>query len=129
MEVDGTNNDFNTNVVITIVATIWEKIGTFFKVIFMKVKAEEICHTCLQKMFNKFIATLVTDHNVDLLENLFEINFMEWEDDDFNPKMENLPALVKACMNDNYETVISSGMQDLSHKTNHKFTSLDQICT
>ena len=71
----------------------------------MKVKAEEIYHTCLQKMYNKFIDTLVTENNVDLLENLFEINFMEWEDDDFNPKMENLPALVKACMNDNYETV------------------------
>ena len=100
------NNDFNTTAVVTIVATnSTEKIETFFTVVFMKLKATEIYHTCLQKMYNKFIDTMVTENQVDLLESLFEIKFSEWENEDFNPKLENLPALVKACMNNNYEIV------------------------
>ena len=102
----GTNNDFNTSVVVTIVsANSAYKIETFFTVIFMKVKAEEIFQSCLQKMYNKFIDALVTENNVTLLESLFEINFQEWKGDDFDPKMENLPALVKACMSNNYDIV------------------------
>ena len=92
--------------VVTIVATnSIEKIETFFTVVFMKLKAKEIYHKCLQKMYNKFIDTMVTENQVDLLESLFEINFFEWEYEDFNPKLENLPALVKACMNNNYDIV------------------------
>ena len=91
---------------VTIVATnSTEKIETFFTVVFMKLKAKEIYHKCLQKMYNKFIDTMVTENQVDLLESLFEINFFEWENEDFNPKLENLPALVKACMNNNYDIV------------------------
>ena len=102
----GSENDFNTAVVETIVAAnSSEKIETFFSVIFMKVKAQEIFHMCLQKMYNKFINAMVDENQIDLLENLFEINFNEWENEDFNPKMQNLPALVKACMNNKYEIV------------------------
>ena len=102
----GSENDFNTAVVETIVATNnSEKIVTFFSVIFMKVKAQEIFHMCLQKMYNKFINAMVEENEVEMLENLFEINFSEWEHEDFNPKMQNLPALVKACMNNKYDIV------------------------
>ena len=102
----GTNNDFNTTAVVTFVAANCpEKIETFFTVVFMKVKAKEIYHKCLQKMYNKFIDAIVAENHQDLLESLFEINFLAWQNIDFNPKMENLPALVKACMNNNYEIV------------------------
>ena len=102
----GTNNDFNTTVVVTVVATnSTEKVETFFTVVFMKVQGQEIYHKCLQKMYNKFIDTMVAENQVNLLESLFEINFHEWENEDFNPKLQNLPALVKACMNNNYEIV------------------------
>ena len=102
----GTNNDFNSSVVVTIVSSHSAyKMETFFNVIFMKVKAGEIFQSCLQKMYNKFIDALVAENNVPLLENLFEINFQEWKGDDFDPKMENLPALVKACMSNNYDIV------------------------
>ena len=102
----GTRNEFNTTVVETVVATNSpEKIETFFTIIFMKVQGQEIYHKCLQKMYNKFIDSMVAENQVHLLENLFEINFNDWETEDFNPKLQNLPALVKACMNNNFEIV------------------------
>ena len=101
-----TNNDFNTTVVVTIVASnSFEKIKAFFEVIFLKLKAKEIFYSCLQKMYNKFIDVLVTGNHVEMLGNLFEIDFTLWMHEDFNPKMENLPGLVKACMNNNYDIV------------------------
>ena len=99
-----TDNRFNTAVVETVVDTkSEEKVETFFTMVFMKLQAKEIFHKCLQKMYNKFIDTMVTENQTLLLESLFKIDFSQWETADFNPKMKNLPALVKACMANNYE--------------------------
>ena len=75
----------------------------FFKIIFMKIKLKELFHSCLQKIFNSFLSVLVSENQHELLEKLLAINMKAFESEDFNPRIENLPALVKACMDNNFE--------------------------
>ena len=75
----------------------------FFKVIFMKISCQELFHTCLQKIFNSFLSVLVSENQHSLLEKLLEINMNSYKSEDFNPRIGNLPALVKACMDNNFE--------------------------
>ena len=89
-----------------------EGLRKFFKVIFMKIKLKELFHTCLQKIFNAFLSVLVAENQHEILEKLLAINMKAFESEDFNPRIENLPALVKACMDNNFEmtkVLVSAG--------------------
>ena len=97
-------NEFLIGVVVAFVNTNCpEKIREFFFVIFNKINNKEFLHKNLQKLYNKFLEIIVSENQIDLLEQLLNISFKPFEHQDFNPKIENLPALVKACMDNNLE--------------------------
>lgn len=97
-------NEFLIGVVVALVNTSCsEKIKEFFFVIFKKIKKKEFLHKNLQKLYNKFLEIVVSENQTDLLEQILDISFKPFEHEDFNPKTENSPALVKACMDNNLE--------------------------
>ena len=97
-------NEFLIGVVVAFVNTASSgKIKELFSVIFNKINNKEFLHKNLQKVYNKFLEIVVSENQTDLLEQILNISFKPFEHEDFNPKIENLPALVKACMDNNYE--------------------------
>ena len=106
-------NEFLIGVVVAFVNTSCpEKIKEFFHEIFNKIKKKEFLHLNLQKLYNKFLEIVVSENQTDLLEKILSICFKPFEHEDFNPKPENLPALVKACMDNNMEitkTLVEAG--------------------
>ena len=109
------NKQFLSSVVIAFIerdSQEGEALRKFFKVIFMKIKLKELFHKCLQKIFNAFLSVLVSENQHEILEKLLAINMKAFESEDFNPRIENLPALVKACMDNNFEmtkVLVSAG--------------------
>ena len=97
-------SEFLIGVVVAFVNTSCpQKIQDFFNVVFNKIKKKEFLHKNLQKLYNKFLEIVVSENQTDLLEQILNICFKPFEHEEFNPKPENLPALVKACMDNNLE--------------------------
>ena len=97
-------NEFLIGVVVAFVnKSCSDKIKEFFYLLFNKIKTKELLHKNLQKVYNKFLEIIVSENQTELLEQVLNISYKPYENEDFNPKIENLPALVKACMDNNYE--------------------------